>query len=711
MSPKPHSIRTRTPAKTAFLEIGVEEIPSDVLPGMLHQISESAKRRLTEADLAYKEIFVYGTPRRLILVISDLASRQPDRIEKHFGPPKTVAFDAEGRPTAAAMGFARVQGVPLSALMVCTAPKGEYLAVQKTCPGQTAIAILSSLFPGILSDLVFVKSMRWSTESGLFIRPIRWGVALYGKEIVPFSYAGVVSGRHTEGHHTLSPTPFRISDFAQYRTQIRKRHVLIDPQERHDRIMSQLSQQTRAIGGVLAMDDALVSQAAYTTEYPTAVVGKFDPEFLRLPTEIIITVMKEHQGYFPIHTPSGPLLPNFITIVNLPRLKNTTIVEGNERVLRARLTDACFYYEDDIKRALETRRPLLKEVIFHEKLGTLWDKTERLVHLCKSLAQGRSDTAMLLRAARLCKCDLPTRMAREFPSLQGTLAGLYGRHDGEPPEVCQAIAEHPLPRFAKDALPATDLGQWLAIIDKIDTIVGCFCAGLIPSGSEDPYALRRHGTGVIQLLAQPALQGIPLSHMIAVAIDAYRIPQKPQNVRDAIHGFMKGRLISWLESQGFRPDFIQAVLVASPLDEHREKEGPVINDPYNALQRLSALRHLSDTPCFTLLLTCIRRATRILPAHFYGTIDASLYREAEERHLDREVSRLEREVTLLCQQRDYIGAFTALASLAEPLDAFFNHVLVVDPDEKIRQNRLALLGRVRDLFAPLADFSKMEQKT
>ncbi len=688
-------------AAELLLEIGVEEMPSDVIAETLRQWQAVVGRQFEMAGIAVDRIAVYGTPRRLILHLPSVSMTQTTRIERIVGPPKRAAFDAAGQPTAAATGFAKSQGVAVADLQTQTTDRGEYLVVEKKTVGRPTAACLPEILLATLTALSFPKSMRWNASRVAFVRPIRWVVALYGGAIVPFEYAGVASGDVSYGARTMTPTAFRVTNFAAYQTEMAQRHVVINPKVRYDQIASDMAALAQEAGGSVTPDDDLLWQAAWVTEFPNVLLGAFDRPFLALPPVVITTVMKEHQGYFPLYDKAGGLLPAFITITNIRAKDMDVIRRGNERVLRARLIDAQFYDDQDRKVTLADRVDALRQVTFQEKLGTLHDKMARVSVLCLAWAQILPGVApeVVHRAALLYKCDLSTGVVREFPSLQGVIGRIYALRDGEPPDVAVAIESHYRPRFSGDALPTDFAGGILSVADKLDTIVGCFGAGLIPSGSEDPYALRRQGMGLIQILANDAFRPLILSEAIVLATAGYERQGKFSctGVSGAVGEFLKGRMASWLQSRDIRSDLVAAVL-AGPFDR-----------PCDTRKRAEALSSAAQQPHFEALLTGVKRASRILPAGFVGTVNPALFKEAAEAELHQSVAAAEAQVDVYSEwDRNDSAVLQQLAGLAEPLGHFFDNVMVMAPDEAIRNNRLGLLLRVRTLFDAIADFSKIE---
>ncbi len=690
----------KDPFPELFVEIGVEEIPSNVMAPTLQRLKEMAAERLATDSIPSGAPQVYGTPRRLILHIPGVSSRQETKSETITGPSKKVAFDSQGNPTPAAIGFAKSQGVAVSDLKVRLTEKGEYLAIEKRLEGQPTALLLEKILPEIIGGLTFPRSMRWNKEGVAFVRPIRWIVALYDGKVVPFSYAGIRSGNTSSGHRVMAPGAFQVKDFASYQKEMRKRFVLIDPEERHQKIQEEMRALADEKKGKIEEDESLVWQAAFMVEYPKALCGSFDRPFLEVPKEVIITAMKEHQGYFPLQTEAGALLPHFITIINIEPKKTEIIQKGNERVLRARLTDAKFYFEQDRQGKLIDRVEGLKRVTFQEKLGTLHDKVERLRPLSEFIVKqldilGDQDAQ---RAALLCKADLITGVVREFPSLQGVMGRIYATLDGESHSVAQAIEEHYLPRFSGGPLPKSRAGQILAIADKLDTLVGCFGAGLIPSGSEDPYALRRQGLGMIQILVTvEAFRQFSLGAVVGETISLYEGQGKFSggNVASEVAGFLKQRVGSYLESEGVRYDLRDAVLARQ------------LNRPRDIVECADALVRFSTQPLFGPLMTVFKRAIRILPKGFQGEARESLLKDPAERILYQALLTAGEAARGHWEKREYEQVLWSLATLYEPLNRFFDGVMVMDEDLDVRQNRLSLLRSVRALFDQFGDFSKI----
>ncbi len=699
-----------------LFEIGVEEIPSNVLPQTLTALPEVTKKCFTQAALAFSELQVFGTPRRMTLYCAALAASQETRTEIVVGPPKRAAFAADGKPTKAATGFAKSQHLPLSEMRLEDAAtlgaaakgkKGEYLVLRKIKIGESTAKLLETLLPQIIGSLSFPRSMRWNASGTAFVRPIRSILALYGNRVIPFSFAGVSSSSRTRGHPLMAPETFSVAGFENYQSELARRFVIIDPEERVRVITSQMEALAKEKQAELDLsDEALLWQAAYSVEYPKTICGNFDQMFLKIPKEIIITAMAEHQGYFPLYGKNGELLRHFITILNIDAEDLSLIQTGNERVLRARLHDARFYFNQDRKRPLSARNEDLKQVMFQEKLGSVFEKVERIktlsIFIAHKLKWDSNAISDLERAAHLCKNDLVTGVVREFTSLQGTMGRVYAALDGEEPSVAKAIEEHYLPKHAGDILPKTQIGQVLAIADKLDTIVGCFGVGLIPTGSEDPYALRRQGLGTIQILVENAsFYDFSLENLIKKAVQHYEshgtfyVP----DLSDRITAFFKLRIDSYLQhSREIRYDLREAALATK------------LNKPRIIVECAEALSAFSKEAVFGALITVYKRVARILPDGFEGEVDEAAFIHASEKNLYMKYAAVHEAIAHLLSRRSYAEALTQLSTLNDPLNQFFDDVMVMDKNEAVRKNRLSLLYAVSRPFSGFGDFSKIVEE-
>ena len=685
-------------ATELLFEIGTEEIPSGYLPAALEELKAAASRMLAEQRLAFAAVRTLGTPRRLVLFVDGLAERQADARREVVGPPKTAAFDAEGKPTKAAEGFARAQGVAVEALQVRALERGEYLLAVQEEKGARTPDVLAGLLPKLLGALSFPKFMRWGEGTFRFVRPIRWLLAIYDGRVVPFEVDGLKTGGKTYGHRFLAPRGVRVRSFHEYLETLEARFVIADPARRRELVRGQATEVAAAVKGRPVLDDALVETVADLVEFPTAVCGTFKPEYLELPREVIVTPMQKHQRYFPVVDAAGNLLPNFVAVSNMRAKDMGLILQGNERVLRARLNDAEFFFREDRKRPLADRLPELRQIIFQEKLGSVADKVQRLQRLAGWIAAQVDPAAgpAAERAALLCKADLPTAMVKEFPNLQGIMGREYARLSGEAPAVCQAIEEHYLPRFAGDRLPASSAGATVALADRLDSIVGCFGVGLVPTGSEDPYALRRAALGVVQIVLQRGWH-LPLQEAVACAQAGFGDAGGPkaEATRQAVLEFLRGRTQAVLAERGLPGDVIEAVLSAGA------------DDIADVARRADALGELRREADFAELATAFRRVAGIIPRGFDRPVETTRFVEGAERALYAQTMELKGEVERLVAARDYLGALRRIAGLRPVVDMFFEEVLVIGPDEGLTQNRFALLKTVGNLFARIADFTKI----
>ena len=681
--------------KDLLFEIGTEEIPSGYLPPALVELAAAATRLLTEHRLTAAAVRTLGTPRRLTLIVEGLPDRQADSRREVVGPPKAAAFDAEGKPTKAAEGFARGQGLAVEALKVRALERGEYLVAVQEEHGAKTREVLSRLLPKLVTALSFPKFMRWGEGTFRFVRPIRWLLAVFDGRLVPFDIDGLKADVKTYGHRFLAPRAFRVRGVEEYLTGLEERSVIVDPARRREMVRTLATEAAAAVEGVPLWDPSLVETVADLVEYPTAVCGAFRPEYLELPREVVVTPMQKHQRYFPVADAEGALLPYFVTISNMRGKDLHLVRQGNERVLRARLNDAEFFFREDLKRPLADRLTDLDHIIFQVKLGSVADKARRLVRLAAWIADrldpAARDTAE--RAARLCKADLATNMVKEFPNLQGVMGKEYAARSGEPAGVCQAIAEHYLPRFTGDTLPASTAGAAVALADRFDSIVGCFGIGLIPTGSEDPYGLRRAAQGIVQILLQRKAR-FSLSAAIAAAQDGYGTLAAGASVGPQALEFLRGRVQALLTDRDLPAEVVDAVLSAESDD---------VADAARRTEALAVLRHDAD---FAELATAFRRVVGIIPKGFERSVEPARMVEGAERALYAQALELKAEVNQFVAAQDYLGALRRIAALKPIVDMFFEEVLVIGPDEALTQNRFALLKTVGDLFAKIADFTK-----
>jgi glycyl-tRNA synthetase beta chain len=684
--------------KELLFEIGTEEIPSGYIPPATEDLKAVAARLLQEHRLDYEGIRTLATPRRLTLHVEGLAVKQADVRREVIGPTRAVAFNAEGQPTRAAEGFARAQGVPVDRLEVRKLDRGEYVVAIHEEKGARTPEVLLTLLPKLVTSLSFPKFMRWGGGNFRFVRPIRWLLCVYGGRVVPLTIEGLTADARTYGHRFLSPRGVRVRSFQEYVEKLEEKSVIVDPDRRRQMVRALAAEAAATVKGRPVLEDDLVEMVADLVECPVALCGAFKREYLELPREVIITPMQKHQRYFPVIDAAGNLLPHFIAISNM-RVKDMEVIrQGNERVLRARLSDAEFFYREDRKLPLAERVEELTHIIFQEKLGTMRGKVERLGRLAAFIAE-RVDPAcrpLVERAALLCKADLVTTIVKEFPSLQGIMGREYARLSGEPAPVCQAIEEHYLPRVAGDRLPQTNAGAVVGLADRLDSIVGCFGVGLVPTGSEDPYALRRAAQGIVQTILHRKFR-VSLEELIEYARQGFGagLDRLAETIRGEVLEFLRARIEAVLLDRELPGDVVASAL------------GAGFDDVVDAARRAEALAVMRREADFAELSVAFKRVVGIIPKGFDRPVDAARLIEGAERALHAQVLALKAEVEALVAAQNYLGALQRIAALKPMVDMFFEEVLVIGPDEGLTQNRFALLKSVWDLFARIADFTRI----
>lgn len=684
-----------------LLEVGTEEIPANFIGPALGKMKDLAISLFKEERLELGEVHCYATPRRLVFHVTDLSERQAAFSREVVGPSKSVSFDpTTGQPTKAAICFATGQGVDISDLKIKKTQKGEYVSIIKMEEQKETALFLRELLPRLISSITFPKMMRWDGSGIPFVRPIRWIMAVYDERLVEFEFAGLMSQERSYGHRFMAPNSFKVKDFKSYKRLLEKNFVIIDQELRRGMIEDQLRIIAEKKKGRILKDEELIDQAVYMVEYPESILGGFDPRFLGLPKELPINAMKEHQGYFSLVDKEERLLPYFISVSNIKGEDMELIRRGNERVLAARLSDAAFYFEKDKALRFEGLIEGLRGVIFQERLGSLYEKTERISGLSIYLADiiGNVPIEKVKRAAQLCKVDLLTGVVREFPKLQGIMGREYALIHGEEADVARAIDEHYLPRFAGDSIPPSEIGAIVSVADKMDTLVGCFGVGLIPSGSEDPYALRRQGAGIIQILIEK-LQLISLPELIDLSMTLLdgKIKREREKVKAEVLQFLMQRMEHILSTKGIRYDLIDAVL-SSRFDRP--------SDIYNRAQALSAA---SKEEGFDSLMTSFKRAINIIPKDFTYELNLEKLKEPAERQIYDAFKTIEMKMGQLVSKGMYKELLKEISLLRGPIDNFFDKILVMDKDLSARYNRLALLSLIRGIFLQIADFSKIAQ--
>ncbi|UNC92992.1 glycine--tRNA ligase subunit beta [Candidatus Contubernalis alkaliaceticus] len=684
-----------------LLEIGTEEIPARFMEPVLKQMEQIATNLFGENRIVFNNVKTFGTPRRLTLLIEGVGERQADLEEQKKGPARNSAFDAQGKPTRAAVGFAKSQGVSVEDLEVKDFQGGDYVFAIKRVMGQDSRSLLPSLMQGIIKELHFPKPMYWSSKDFRFARPIRWLLALYGKDEVVFPLDELESGRFTYGHRFLAPGPFEVKDIPNYFQIMEDSYVLLDQEKRRGLIREQAEKAARNLGGTVHLDEELLEEVNYLVEYPQAVVGEFSSDYLEIPKEVLITSMQSHQRYFPVVGEKG-LMPNFITISNAREDLKGNIKMGNERVLRARLADARFFYSEDQKTSPEQYVEKLESVLFQEGLGTMLEKTWRLTQISQYMADclglEAEDKKTSARIAHLCKYDLLTNMVYEFPEVQGIMGREYALLSGETQEVSHGIYEHYLPRFAGDDLPESLTGSLVSIADKLDNIVGCFGIGIKPTGSQDPYALRRQALGIMYILLDSEIS-LSLSELIGKSVDYYSphklIKDKEEIITEVLE-FLRQRIRNIFLEKGLRYDLIDAVL-SSGFD--------VLPHAY---KRAVSLSREIDNSSFLKLMTAYTRAANLSKNASAGdSVKSNLLEALAEKELYKTFQKISEEVAEKLSAQDYEGVLAQFSKMQEPVNNFFDQVMVMVEDEKVKNNRLNLLREIRDMFHKFADFGKI----
>ncbi|OPL16426.1 MAG: glycine--tRNA ligase subunit beta [delta proteobacterium MLS_D] len=684
--------------KELLLEIGTEEIPAAFLPKTIRHIEEVLPRELSRLHIPHGTVKVMATPRRIFAAVSDLAERQEDRVEEKLGPAVRVAFDESGNPTKAAAGFARGQGLDVAQLERIVTDKGEYLAARKNIAGESTSFILASFLPGFILSIPFQKSMRWMDLDIRFARPIHWILAVFGGEAVSFRIGNIESGGTSRGHRFMSPGEFEAASLEEYLRETRERFVIVDPEERRLIIRREAARAAESAGGRVLDNTDLLEEVTYLVEYPSVICGGFDRAFLDLPREVLVTSMMKHQKYFAVVDDEGNLLPYFVTVNNTEPRNPAVVAAGNEKVLRARLTDARFFFEEDRKKPLEQGLEALKNVVFHSLMGTSYEKVMRFRKLAASITEKVNPelASTVDRAVLLCKADLETQMVYEFPELQGVMGREYALLQGEDPAVARAVYEHYLPVQAGGDLPESDIGAIVGIADKTDTITACFGVNLIPTGTADPYALRRQALGVINIILNKNWR-LSLDDLVdqSLATMTSILKRPVEETRSDVLDFFRGRFENQLISQGHPYDVVDAVLSTGG------------NDLVDSAARIEAVEVFKNHPDFEPLVTAFKRIVNILKGFDGGTIDETLFESDAEKNLYETYRNIGGEAGTALDEDDYREALSLLARLRKPVDAFFESVLVMADDERIRSNRLALLADMAELFFRVADFSKL----
>ena len=682
--------------KDLLLEIGTEEIPARFMPGILAQIELAAKNKFAELRIDYKTIKTMGTPRRIALIIEDVSEKQADISAENKGPSVKVAFDDDGNPTKAGAGFARGQKVDVKDLVV----KDGYVYAMVHEAGKEVAVLLKTVLPELINGLNFPKNMRWADLDMKFVRPIKWIVALFGKEVIDFTIAEVQTGQQSRGHRFLSHGDVLISSPKEYVDILKNNFVIVDQTVRETMIRKQIEELAASKGGKAEITEDLLEEVVYLVEYPTALCGNFEEKYLKLPPETVITPMREHQRYFPVISPEGKLLPMFITVRNGGQEHLEIVQHGNERVLRARLADAQFFFEEDCKINLIDRLEKLKTVVFQEGLGSIYDKAMRLAKIAAFLVKELQVTNVIAsdveRAAHLAKTDLVTGMVCEFTELQGIMGREYALLNGENNAVATAIYEHYLPRFAGDELPQSVIGKLISIADKMDNIVATFSRGLVPTGSQDPYALRRQALGIVNILID-AKYNISLRKLTNVVLELLQITDsnKCKSVLSDVEEFFCLRIKNVLADEKIRYDIVEAAISVG------------VDDIYAVYLKAKAVASQIDRPEMAKAIQAFVRVGNLAKKAESSEINPSLFTANEEQELYKAYVSTASAVESLVVGQDYVGAIDAMIDLTELIDSFFDGVMVMDKDEAIKNNRLALLRAITAMAKKIADFAKI----
>jgi glycyl-tRNA synthetase beta chain len=685
------------PVDDLLFELRTEELPPRTLRTLSTALAEGIVKGLDDAGIPHGTSDTFATPRRLAVRVNGCADFAPDRRIERRGPPLANAFDAGGSPTQAALAFARSCGVTVDELARLVTEKGSWLAYHGTEPGVATVTALPAIVTHAIAALPIAKRMRWGDQPAEFVRPVRSMILLLGKNVVPFNVLGLASGRTTIGHRFHAPRPLRITSPRTYERQLLRAKVMANFEERRATIRAGVIAAAAEAGGVPLIEDSLLDEVTALVEWPVPVTGRFEQRFLSLPREVVIATVQEHQRYFPIQDVDGRLTGGFVTVSNIASRDPSVVVAGNERVVRPRLRDAAFFWDQDRKVPLETFAARLGSVTFQTKLGSYAEKTARVRRLAGIIGERISSGVFVDRAAELAKADLMTAMVGEFPELQGIMGRYYAEAQGEPPEVALAIEEHYRPRYAGDALPSTKVGQTLSVADKLDTLVGIFAIDQKPTGTKDPFGLRRAALGVLRILLECRLD-LDLLDLIRQARDAQPVQRTAVDleVYDFIAERFRGLLLD--RADGTTGEMIDAVLAGRPVS------------PWDALIRLQALKSFLLLPEAAVLTGINKRIGNILrkaPKQADPIVEASALTEEAERTLHGVLQSLSSGVHLAINERRYTDALTALTGLAAAVDDFFNRIMVMAPDPVLRSNRLALLHNVQALLGGVADLSRL----
>ncbi|WMS86053.1 glycine--tRNA ligase subunit beta [Pleionea litopenaei] len=690
-----------TQSRDLLIELGTEELPPKALKALASAFHDGFIQKLKELELSYVDSEWMATPRRLAIRVFELDTQQQDKIQDRQGPAVAAAFNADGSPKPAAVGFAKSCGVEVDDLERVSTPKGERLAFQLTVKGQATSELIPEAIEYALSKLPIPKAMRWGNGDHEFIRVPHWLLILFGEEVPQATIFDLTASNQSFGHRFHAPQAITIENPKSYDEQLANAYVDVSFASRKAKIRNQVESIAQTLNATPVVDEDLLEEVAALVEWPVALQGGFDETFLEVPAEALIATMQADQKYFHLVDEKQKLLPYFITVSNIESTRPQSVIDGNEKVIRPRLSDAKFFYEADKKHRLDSYSEKLKNIIFQKKLGSLFDKTQRVKAVASELAaplQGNVED--IQRAADLCKSDLMTNMVYEFPELQGIMGSYYAKNDGENEQVCKAMNEIYQPRFAGDQLPSSATGSALSIADRLDTLVGIFGIGQPPTGAKDPFALRRSAVGLIRILTEKKIN-LDLKPLVNSSIGSYQGIELTEETCSQVLSFIEGRMNAWYLERGYSAQVLQSVFALK------------LTNPYDIQQRIEAVNHFNQLDDSEALAAANKRVGNILSKADIDVqqnrVDAQLFEQEEERALFDQLETITEEVQQLVAQSQYQSALTMLAKLREPVDAFFDHVMVNAEDTKVRSNRLALLNALHSLFLSIADISLLQK--
>jgi glycyl-tRNA synthetase beta chain len=690
-------------ARDLLLEIGLEEVPARFVRGAMNQLKDKMEKWLTDSRIEHGAVNVYATPRRIAVLFQDVAEKQSDMSEEAKGPSRKIAQDDQGNWSKAALGFARSQGVEPEQLYFQELAGVEYVYARKSSIGAETAAVLPEGLLSLITSMSFPKNMRWGSHELRFVRPIRWIVALFGQDVIPFEITGVQTGNVSRGHRFLG-NDATVKEPAQYVERLREQHVIADVSEREQLIVDQINRLANEKGWEIAIKEDLLEEVLFLVEYPNVLFGGFDPAFLHIPQEVLITSMREHQRYFPVFNGEGQLQPFFVTVRNGDLKSIELVAKGNEKVLRARLSDAKFFYEEDHKLTIEYALSKLENIVYHEELGSVADKVRRIRAtadlLSKHLLIDEQSSQDISRSADICKFDLVSQMVYEFPELQGIMGEDYALKAGERKPVAKAINEHYQPRFAGDRAPSELTGAIVSLADKIDTIVGCFSIGIIPTGSQDPYALRRQAAGIVQIILAHGLK-LELNDLYDAALSVHEargLKREAADIRKDLSDFFALRVKNVLSEQGVRYDVVDAVMASGFTDLKTTIERAAV---------VQALAASDDRSEFKLTVEQFNRVSNLGSKATARAVDPALFAEQVETELYEKWLQQRPIFRTAIENGDIAKAVQTLSSLKPFIHTYFEKVMVMAPDEEVRANRLSTLAGIADDIAIIADFSKL----